>query len=85
MEKLENTLSQVAKLCLTPNGNQVSCFAHCVFRDVWGSHPEASLVPVKGLEDKKIVQVACGQQHTIALDETGWVLSCDDVRGAQGF
>ena len=29
-------------------------------------------VPVKGLDDKKIVQIACGQQHSIALDEDGY-------------
>ena len=31
------------------------------------------LVPVRGLEDKKVVEIACGQQHSIALDETGSV------------
>ncbi|KAL4249963.1 Protein RCC2 [Abortiporus biennis] len=32
-------------------------------------------IPVKGLDDKKIVEIACGQQHSIALDDTGnvWV------------
>src|SRR6266850_685524 len=29
-------------------------------------------VPVKGLDDKKIVQIASGQQHSIALDEDGY-------------
>lgn len=31
-----------------------------------------SIVLVKGLTDKKIVQIACGQQHSIALDDTGY-------------
>jgi alpha-tubulin suppressor-like RCC1 family protein len=31
-------------------------------------------VPVKGLDDKKIVQIACGQQHSIALDDEGYEL-----------
>lgn len=30
-----------------------------------------ALVLVKGLDDKKIVQIACGQQHSIALDADG--------------
>lgn len=29
-------------------------------------------VPVRGLDDKKIVRIACGQQHSIALDEDGY-------------
>ena len=29
-------------------------------------------VPVKGLDDKKIVHIASGQQHSIALDEDGY-------------
>ena len=29
------------------------------------------LVPVRGLDDKKIVQIACGSQHSLALDDTG--------------
>lgn len=33
--------------------------------------PLSPSVPVKGLDDKNIVQIACGQQHTIALDDTG--------------
>ena len=33
-----------------------------------------ALVLVKGLEDKKIVQIACGQQHSIALDSDGYGL-----------
>jgi hypothetical protein len=32
-------------------------------------------VPVKGLDDKKIVQIASGQQHSIALDEDGYAPS----------
>lgn len=28
-------------------------------------------VLVKGLDGKKIVQISCGQQHTIALDSEG--------------
>jgi len=32
-------------------------------------------VLVKGLEDKKIVQIACGPQHSIALDSTGLAIS----------
>jgi alpha-tubulin suppressor-like RCC1 family protein len=31
------------------------------------------IVLVKGLEGKKITQVACGQQHALALDEQGFV------------
>lgn len=31
-----------------------------------------STVPVKGLDDKIIVQIACGQQHSIALDKEGY-------------
>lgn len=31
-----------------------------------------TIVPVLGLDDKKIVQIACGQQHSIALDEEGY-------------
>ncbi|KAI0290568.1 regulator of chromosome condensation 1/beta-lactamase-inhibitor protein II [Russula brevipes] len=34
---------------------------------------ESEPIPVKGLDDKKIVQIACGQQHSIALDEDGIV------------
>jgi len=30
------------------------------------------VVPVRGLDDKKIVQISCGQQHSIALDEDGY-------------
>ena len=30
-------------------------------------------VLVKGLDGKKIVQIACGQQHTVALDSDGYV------------
>jgi hypothetical protein len=33
-----------------------------------------ALVPVKGLDEKKIVQIACGQQHSIALDDEGYGL-----------
>lgn len=33
-----------------------------------------ALVLVKGLEEKKIVQIACGQQHSIALDADGYGL-----------
>jgi alpha-tubulin suppressor-like RCC1 family protein len=33
-----------------------------------------ALVPVKGLDEKKIVHIACGQQHSIALDEDGYGL-----------
>ena len=33
-------------------------------------------VPVKGLEEKKIVQISCGQQHSIALDEDGYGFTC---------
>jgi alpha-tubulin suppressor-like RCC1 family protein len=35
----------------------------------------ALVVLVKGLDDKKIVQIACGQQHSIVLDEEGYVRS----------
>jgi hypothetical protein len=28
-------------------------------------------VPVKGLDDKTIVDIACGQQHSVALDSDG--------------
>lgn len=31
-----------------------------------------TVVPVMGLDDKKIAQIACGQQHSIALDEEGY-------------
>ncbi len=31
------------------------------------------IVLVKGLEGKKIVQIACGQQHSVALDDEGYV------------
>ncbi|EIM79311.1 RCC1/BLIP-II [Stereum hirsutum FP-91666 SS1] len=34
---------------------------------------ESEPILVKGLTDKKIVQIACGQQHSIALDDTGVV------------
>ena len=30
------------------------------------------IVPVKGLDEKSIVQIACGQQHSIALDKEGY-------------
>lgn len=33
------------------------------------------LVLVKGLDGKKIVQIACGQQHSVALADGGCVLS----------
>ncbi|KAI0057641.1 RCC1/BLIP-II [Artomyces pyxidatus] len=42
---------------------------------------EPEPIPVKGLEDKKIVQIACGQQHSIALDEEGVVF----VWGYNGY
>lgn len=32
------------------------------------------IVLVKGLEGKKICQISCGHQHTVALDTAGWVL-----------
>jgi alpha-tubulin suppressor-like RCC1 family protein len=32
-------------------------------------------VLVKGLDGKNIVQIACGQQHTVALDSDGSVPS----------
>ena len=28
-------------------------------------------VLVRGLDDKKIIQIACGQQHSVALDSEG--------------
>ena len=34
-----------------------------------------ALVPVKGFDEKKIVQISCGQQHSIALDEDGYVFA----------
>jgi hypothetical protein len=34
---------------------------------------EAHPIPVRDLDDKKIVDIACGQQHTIAIDEQGVV------------
>ncbi|KAI0923703.1 hypothetical protein AcV5_009178 [Taiwanofungus camphoratus] len=34
---------------------------------------ETEPIPVKGLDDKKIVQIACGQQHSVALDIDGLV------------
>ncbi|KAH9988564.1 regulator of chromosome condensation 1/beta-lactamase-inhibitor protein II [Russula vinacea] len=34
---------------------------------------ESEPIPVMGLDDKKIAQIACGQQHSIALDEEGIV------------
>ena len=30
-------------------------------------------VPVRGLDGKKITQIACGQQHSIAMDSDGYV------------
>ncbi len=33
-----------------------------------------ALVLVKGLDGKKIVQIACGQQHSIVLDNEGYAL-----------
>jgi hypothetical protein len=33
------------------------------------------VVLVKGLDDKKIVQIMCGQQHSIVLDKEGYVRS----------
>ena len=33
------------------------------------------IVLVKGLENKKIIQIACGQQHCAALDSEGYVSS----------
>ena len=29
-------------------------------------------VPVRGLDDRRVVQIACGQQHSIALDDGGY-------------
>lgn len=34
------------------------------------------LVPVKGLNDRKIVQIASGAQHSIILDSEGYVSQC---------
>ncbi|KAI9433482.1 RCC1/BLIP-II [Lactarius indigo] len=34
---------------------------------------ESEPIPVKGLDDKKILHIACGQQHSIALDDEGLV------------
>lgn len=31
----------------------------------------SAIVLVKGLEEKRIVQIACGQQHSVALDSEG--------------
>lgn len=31
------------------------------------------VVLVKGLDGKKITKIACGQQHSIALDSDGYV------------
>jgi alpha-tubulin suppressor-like RCC1 family protein len=28
-------------------------------------------VPVKGLDDKTVIDIACGQQHSVALDSEG--------------
>jgi hypothetical protein len=42
-------------------------------------------VPVKGLDDKKIVQIACGQQHSIALDEDGYAHRSNLRRSADRF
>ena len=33
------------------------------------------LVYLKELDGKKIVQIASGQQHSLALDSTGWVFA----------
>src|SRR6267154_1958706 len=32
-------------------------------------------VPVKGLDDKTVIDIACGPQHSVALDSQGLVLS----------
>ncbi|KAI0041832.1 RCC1/BLIP-II [Auriscalpium vulgare] len=42
---------------------------------------ESDPIPVKGIDDKKIVDVSCGQQHTIAIDDEGLVL----VWGYNGY
>jgi len=34
---------------------------------------ESEPIPVKGLDGKKIVQIACGQQHSVVMDDGGLV------------
>ena len=44
--------------------------------------------PVKGLDDKKIIQIACGSNHSYALDDEGnvyaWGFAGYGRRNAKG-
>jgi len=46
---------------------------HIISAGKTGFDIEAEPVLVRGLDGKKIVQIACGQQHTVALDSDGLV------------
>ena len=69
MAKQVHTLCKPARLYSMPKQTPVSCSEGqylCAHILIWFS------VLVKGLEGKKIVQIACGQQHSVALDDEGY-------------
>lgn len=68
-ERQEHISCKRERLCLMLNPNHVSSpLYHLV-----GTTLIYILVLVKGLDGKKIVQIACGQQHSVALDDEGYV------------
>lgn len=68
MAKPVNILSPQARLRSILSGSPVSpLFVYnFVLINVY-------LVPVKGLDGREIVQIACGQQHSVALTSEGYV------------
>ena len=69
MEGQENTLPREIRPCLMCILNQVCHFFFQHYRIADYSR----IVLVRGFEDKQIVQIDCGHQHSIALDKDGQV------------
>lgn len=66
----ESTSRRGTEPDLTSKASPVRIFLSCVVPEI--RTLMVTIVPVLGLNDKKIVQIACGQQHSIALDEEGY-------------
>ncbi len=66
----ESTSRRGTGLDLTSKANPVRIFPRILLSQI--RILTVVTVPVKSLEDKKIVHIACGQQHSIALDEEGY-------------